>query len=179
MLKKLTISICLIFTALIATNIQAQEVKIGFVDPLSIMDVMPEMKAIEQRLSNFEAKEVAKLRQQNAELTQAATLYEQKKDVISAAAKKAEEDRILKMRDDFNKSQQAANAAIQQRSQELFGPLQAQIGTAITEVAQEMGLSYVINTRTRNNDAIILYVSEEYGAKFDITSAVMTKLGIN
>ena len=178
MLKKFSIGVCLVFGALLATNLQAQETKIGFVNPQAILNRMPEMKAIQQRLKNFEDRQRSMLANEEAAIVQAFTLYEQKKDVISATAKKAEEEKLSKMQTDFEQSQRDANTAVQQKRNELLGPLQQQIGQAIDAVAKKMELSYVLNTVTSTGDMVILYASQEYASKYNITDAVMVELGI-
>jgi|AntRauTorckE6833_2_1112554.scaffolds.fasta_scaffold65910_2 outer membrane protein len=179
MLKKLTLGISLIFVAFNISGLQAQETKIGLVNPQIIINAMPEYAAAELRLQNFRNKELQKLEEQGRLLEQAIEIYEQKIEVISASARQAEQIKLSKMDSTFQQSQRLAQDAIQRRSQELYAPLQEQIGASINQVAQEMGLSYVMNTRTSNNDATVLYVSNEYARKFNITNAVMNKLGIN
>lgn len=178
MLKKFSIGIVLIFTAFFASNGQAQDTKIGFVNPQAILDRMPEMKAIQQRIKNFEDRQISKLTNEEAAISQAINVYEQKKDVISATAKKAEEERITKMQSDFERSQRQANADVQQKRNELLGPLQQQIGQAINAVANKMELSYVLNTVTNTGDFVVLYAAPDYAAKYNITEAVMVELGI-
>ena len=41
-----------------------------------------------------------------------------------------------------------------------------------------MELTYVLNTTTSTGDLVILYASEEYSAKYNITEAVMEELGM-
>jgi len=53
-----------------------------------------------------------------------------------------------------------------------------QIGTAIDAVAEEMGLTYVLNTTTSSGDQIILYASPDFQNRYDITDAVMQELGV-
>jgi len=178
MLKKFSIGICLVFAVFIANNVQAQETKIGFVSPQAILNRMPEMKAIQQRLTNFQDREGIKLQNQNAALQQAAQIYEQKKDVISAAANTTELAKLQQMAEDFQKSQEDAKVAIQDKRRELLGPLNQQISEAIDAVAAKMGLSYVLNTVTSTGDLVILYASQEYATKYNITDAVMVELGI-
>lgn len=178
MLKKISIGLCLVVTALLASDLQAQETKIGYVNPQAILNRMPEMKAIQQRIKNTEDRQLAKLASEEAAIEQAFLEYEQKKDVISAAAKKTNEDMIRKMQEDFQKSQNEANTAVQQKRNELLGPVQQQISQAIDAVAKRMELSYVLNTITSTGDMVILYASEEYAVKYNITDAVMVELGI-
>lgn len=178
MLKKFSIGIISIFTVFIAVNTQAQDLKIGFVNPQAVLNRMPEMKAIQQRLTNFADRQSLKIEQQDLALQNAINVYDQKKDVISESAKQAEEQKLQKMSDDLNQATRTAQQAVQAKRNELLGPLQQQISEAIDAVAKQKGLDYVLNTTTSTGDMLILYASESYASEYNITDAVMVQLGI-
>jgi outer membrane protein len=178
MLKKISLIACLLFVASVTTDIQAQQTKIGYVDPQAILNKMPEMEAIKKRVENFEERQNAQLAIKKSNLDQAFAEYNQKKDVISPAAKQTEEEKLLKMEQEFNQSARDARIAIQNKSIELSRPVQEQIGKAIDAVAKRLELSYVLNLVTSTGDFIILYASDEYARKYNITGPVMIELGI-
>lgn len=180
MLKKITLGIALLFVVMISAPTQtlAQTTKIGFVNPQAVLDRMPEMKAIQQRLKNFADRKALEIQQKELDLQNAVNVYEQKKDVISASAKQAEEERLQKMSNELNEADRAAQGEVQAKRNELLNPLLAQISGAINAVAKEKGLDYVLNVTTNTGDMIILYASEEYSSKYNITDAVMQNLGI-
>jgi len=178
MLKKLSIGLILIITSLISFNSQAQDTRIGFVNPQAILNRMPEMKAVQQRLQNFADRKTLEIEQKDLEFKNAVNIYEQKKDVISAAAKTAEEKKLEQMNEDLNNATRAAQQEVQAKRNELLGPLQNQISDAIDAVAKRKNLSYVLNTTTRSGDILILYASEKYSSEFNITDDVMIELGI-
>ena len=93
-------------------------------------------------------------------------------------AQKQEEARLGKLQQELLQTQEIAEQELAQRRDELIGPLLEQIGSAIETVAQKQGLSYVLNTTTSSGDMIILYASEDFRAKFDITQSVMEELGM-
>lgn len=179
-MKKLSLLLLSLFIAFSATDAaQAQgEMKIGYVNPQAVLAKMPEMAAIQKRLQNFAEKKQQDLMQKDQAFQTAVTEYEQKAGVISEEAKKREQDNLAQMQRDLTTAQQEAEQALQQRRQELLGPMFTQIGTAIDAVAKEKGLTYVLNTTTSSGDQIILYVSDEYQTKYDISEAVMQELGI-
>ena len=82
------------------------------------------------------------------------------------------------MQAEIREAQRKASQAVRQKQQELVQPLMESINNAIKLVAAEKGLDYVLNTTTSQGDVIILYASQEYKQKYDITDAVMDKLGI-
>ncbi len=164
-----------------APEAQAQtteDMKIGFVDPRAVLERMPEMRAVQQRLQNFAERKQQELSQKEAELQTEIELYQQKVGVISENARQTEEQRLSEMDTEFRQLQQQASQELQQQRAELMSPLLNQIQQSINTVAANRGLDYVLNTTTSNGDVIILYVSEEIQNEFDITDAVMQDLGI-
>ncbi|WP_018127803.1 OmpH family outer membrane protein [Balneola vulgaris] len=178
MLKKISLGIAFIFISLISVNTYAQDTKIGFINPQAVLNRMPEMKAIQQRLKNFADRKTQELAQQEAALQTALTNYEQKRGVISDEAKQAEEQKLQQMNMELAQAERTAQNEVQAKRNELLGPLLSQIGDAINAVAERKGLSYVLNTTTNTGDMIILYASQSYAAEYNITDAVMQELGI-
>ena len=157
---------------------QTEDMKIGFVDPRAVLERMPEMRAVQQRLQNFAERKQQELSQKEAELQTEIELYQQKVGVISESARENEEQRLSEMDTEFRQLQTQVEQEFAQQRAELMSPLLNQIQQSINAVAETRGLDYVLNTTTSNGDVIILYVSEEIQNEFDITDAVMQELGI-
>lgn len=155
-----------------------QEGKIGFVNPQAILANMPEMKAVQQRLQNFALRKQQELAEKDQFLQTEVTKYQQKIGVISAEAQAVEEDRLRQLQNELLVAQQTAESELEQKRQELVGPLFDQIKNAINTVAKRMELTYVLNNTTSTGDQIILYVSEQYGEKYNLTEGVMEELGM-
>ena len=139
---------------------------------------MPEMKAVQQRIQNFALRKQQELLAKEEAFQAEVTTYQQKIGVISAEAQAAEEERLGRLQNEFLQAQQSAETELEQKRQELVGPLLEQIGNAITVVAKRMELTYVLNTTTSTGDLVILYVSEKYAAENNITESVMEELGM-
>lgn len=154
------------------------ELKIGYVNPQSILANMPEMRAVQQRLQNFTARKQQELTTLEQQFQSEVAEYQQKIGVISQDAQQQEEIRLGQLQQELIQAQETAEQELAQRRDELIGPLLEQIGAAIEAVAQNQGLSYVLNTTTSAGDMIILYASEDFRAKFDITQSVMEELGM-
>ncbi len=160
------------------TATHAQNMEIGYVDPQAILSNMPEMSAVQQRLQNFVEDEREGILEARQEFQTALESYQQQQAVLSEEARLEEEQALEAMQAELQQAQREAQQAIQQRQQELVGPLLESINNAISDVAEQQGLTYVINTTTSNGDVIILYASEEAQQQYDITDAVMDNLGI-
>lgn len=157
---------------------QSQDLEIGYVDPQSILNKMPEMKAVQQKMQNFIDRKREEFAQKQQEFQQQVSEYQQKESVISESAKKKEEERLGKLNAELQEFQAQIQQEIQQRQQELVSPLLSEIDSAVSTVAQDMGLTYVLNQTTSQGDAIILYTSNEAEQKYNITDQVMRELGI-
>lgn len=165
------------FTATPTANAQ-QDLEIGYVDPQAILDKMPEMKAVQQRLQNFVEKKRTELANKREEFQAQVSEYQQKESVISESAKKKEEERLGQLNAELQQFQSQIQQEVQEKQQELVNPLLDQIDNAVNSVAENEGLSYVINQATSNGDVIILYASDEAEQKYNITDEVMEELDI-
>lgn len=159
-------------------DVQAQDMKIGFVEPRAIIERMPEWRAVQQRLQNFAERKSDELASLERELQQEIESYQQKIGVISDAARQQEEERLGQMDLELRQSQNQAQQELQQRRAELMAPLLEQVQSSIDTVARQKGIDYVLNTTTSTGDVIILYVKEELRTEYDITDEVMRNLDI-
>lgn len=182
---KRTIYISAICLGLILTaglsNSRAQvtnQERIGYVNPQAILQKMPEMKAVQQRMQNFVEQKQKELAKQENALQNQITEFQQRQGVISEEARAKEEERLGQLQAKLQQARRQMQREIQQKQQELVGPLYQEINKSIQAVASDMNLSYVLNTTTSTGDLIILYASEEAQQKYDITSEVMEQLGI-
>ncbi len=167
-----------ITTVMAAPAVQAQDMKIGFVEPRAVLERMPEMRAVQQRLQNFAERKQNELIQKERELQTEVELYQQKVGVISEQARQSEEERLNALDTEFRQMQQQAQQEMAQQRAQLMQPLLEQIQQAIDAVAARKGLDYVLNTTTSGGDVIILYVSPQVRDEYDITDEVMTELDI-
>lgn len=165
-------------TLFVAPAAQAQDMKIGFVEPRAILERMPEMRAVQQRLQNLVERKQNELVTKERELQTEIELYQQRVSVISEQARQNEEERLMQLDQDFRQLQNQAQQEIEQQRANLMAPLLQQIQESINNVAAQRGLDYVLNTTTSTGDVIILYVSPQVQAEYDITDAVMADLDI-
>lgn len=169
----------LVFAVIPGQTILAQsDMKIGYVEPMVILERMPEMAAIERQLQNFMERKNREIAQKEMDLAQRLEDFQRRRSVISAEAREREEENLTRLQVELQQAQGTAQQELQQRQVELISPIIDKIQTAIDDVADEMGLTYVLNTMTNNGDFIILYVSEEVRREYNITDKVMEKLDI-
>lgn len=178
-MKTITFLLLIYINVLAVDKIQAQnELKIGYVDPQTILARMPEMAAVDRKLQNFAEKKREEFNTKQQAFLEQVQSYEQKASVISEEAKKKEEQRLEGLRQELMQFETTYQQELQQKQSEMVGPLLQQIQGAINEVAQEENLTYVFNTVTSSGDFILLYASENAQKKYNITEKVMAKLNI-
>ena len=161
-----------------ASSVFAQDLKIGYVDPNSILAKMPEMAAVDRKLKNFMEKKQKDFADKEASFRDQMQAYEQKKAVISADARTREETKLQNLRQELLQFDQQYQQEMQQKQAEYVGPLYKQIQDAIAAVAKENKITYVFNTMTSTGDFILLYASEDAQQKYNITEKVIAKLGM-
>lgn len=163
---------------LTAQPAQAQDMKIGFVDPRAVLERMPEMRAVQQRLQNFAERKQREITSKERELQVEIEEYQQRVGVMSDGARQREEERLSEMDASLRQLQTQAQRELEEQRIELMSPLLEQIETAIGSIASRRGLDYVLNMTTSTGDMIILYIAEDVQDEYDITDAVMEELGI-
>lgn len=178
MVKTIKLGFFLLFIGLFMAEANAQELKVGYLDPQLVLERMPEMAAVQMRIKNFRDRKGAEIQQKEAAFVQAQNDFQQRSGVISETARQEGQAALARQYQDLQTATSTAQQEINQRTNELLGPLLTQLRQAIDAVAAREGLSYVLNTTTSSGDQIILYVAQDYANKYDITDEVMQQLGI-
>ncbi len=156
----------------------AQELKIGFVDYYSVLEVMPEMRAVERRLENFYRDKLSELEVKEREIQMVFEDFQTKMEVLSASARQREEQQLNDLWLELRRFQNEAQQQLQQRRMQLMTPLFEQLQTTINTVARQRDIDFVLQTTTANGDAIILWVDPAVRQQYDLTDAVKQYMDI-
>lgn len=173
-----SIFILVLFFIVAAGSVKAQDLKIGYVEPQEILTKMPEYAAVERRLQNFAERKRDEFSTLQADFEKRVQEYEQKAGVLSAEARTKEESELESMREKLVAFQDQYQQDLIKEQQTQLGPLFEKIEKGIADVANEMGLTFVLNPRTTNGDIILLYISDEAKATLNITRKVILKLDL-
>lgn len=175
MKKYILLTLALLFSLSVDMNAQ---LKMGYVDPTYVLSKMPEMASVQVKLQNFQERKTSELQASELSFRKEIENYQQKEAVLTDDAKQKEQQRLATLEGTLQQQQRQAQEDFSKKQQELIGPLLSAIQDAINAVAAEKQLTYVLNTTTSTGDVIILYASEEAQKQYDITEAVLAKLGI-
>ena len=161
--KFLAIAVVLV----IAGSFSASAQKIGTVNAEGLIGLLPEAKAVQEKLSKFQADTL------NVEFKKLIDEYQEKDSLAkdpkqSPSVKKMLEEKVAELSQTINNWQNIAGSAMQQRQEVLLGPLYKKVGDAVNAVAKEKGYTYVLQPEA-------FYVIPPTD---DLTKAVADKLGV-
>lgn len=170
-MKRITILTLLLLLPLAASA----QLKVGIMNPDDVLDAMPEAAQVQADLESFAQERQSAFQQRYRTWIEEVTAYSEQVEAgeISEAEQTAEEERLAEMQEEVTNMQQNLEREIQQRQAELFNPLLIKVEEAMAEVAEEMGLDFVLNKTSNTGDPIVYYASER---ATDITQQVIEKL---
>ncbi|MBL0057217.1 MAG: OmpH family outer membrane protein [Chitinophagaceae bacterium] len=166
-MKKITLFICLGILISCLTPVFGQS-KIGYVSSDEVFGLMPDVKAADTYLANYQ-KELANIYQnQQSELDQAVNKFMKDSVTMNSAVKEAKrkdlQDRIAGM----GNKEQELNKLLEEKKEALLKPIREKLLKAIQDVAKEKGYQHILY----REQAIV------YPPADDITGLVKKKLGI-
>jgi len=173
-IKSIVLSILvLIFSTCI--SLAQNTVKIGYTNPEYIVSQMPEYKQIESDLKTYEkqlqAQLDAKLKDYQAKLED----YQKNMSTYPDIVKQDKEKELINLQNNIKEFEENAMSSMQKKQGTLLDPLLDKIQKAIDAVAAENGYTYIFNSASTNNTAIILFAKNEDD---NISDLVLKKLGI-
>jgi len=177
-MKKAIVGLVALFAILTVTTSSAQTLKIGYIDPQEVLVKMPEYAAVERRLQNFADRKRDEFGRLQTDFEKRVSDYEQKMAVLSADARANEERALDEMREKLMDFQNQYQEDLLAEQQTQLTPLFDKIEAGIAAVANEMGLTFVINPRTSTGDVILLYISDEAKQTLNITQRVIDHLDL-
>ncbi len=148
------------------------QIKIGYIDSDTIMDQLPDVQDVRQRLDALIQEWQAELSKLEREWKSKYDDYEKRKLIMSDQTRIETEQQLVQLENritEFRDKKFGANGELFQKQDELMKPVQNKIFNAIKEVAQEEDLDFVFD---RSGDIMILYAKDKY----DISAKVLSKL---
>lgn len=173
-MKKLIIITVFLFVGLFQSGVNAQG-KIAYANPQMILSEMPEIEGIQDQISTL-------IQRKNAE-------FETTEQAIMARFQQLQEEftngvisesqfniRRSELQEELSEAAESTQTEIMQQQNRLIIPLLQRIDRAIADVANELGLDYVLNQMTNEGDFILLFISEEGRETLNINNLVIQKL---
>lgn len=149
-------------------------VKIGYASVNYILSQMPEYKAIEKQLTEYQQQLSTNLQGQLQEFQQKMGAYQQSAETMMPEIRQQKETELRDMQARIEKFQRDAEQMIQNKEAQLLQPAYEKIQKNIDMVSQENNYTHVLNSEVAGVPTL-LYVSDESN---DISLLVLKKMGV-
>lgn len=146
------------------------QLKIGYLNAQEVLNQMPERPQVEEQLNSFIQERRQELEQRTTEFQDSVGEFQQNQENMSDSEIREEEQRLAQMEAEIGEFQQGLQQQIQQRRSRLLEPLYTKMNEAISTVAEQNDLDFVINEATGMGDNIVYYAASE---KLNITDQVL------
>lgn len=169
-----TILFLAVFAAILPGSAKSQS-RIGYIDATKLLKQMPEAMDAESHLNQFVAQWNKEIADMSSELTRKQNDYDRKKLIMTDAERSAAELDIadLKKRiENYRQAKYGPNGELGTQQETLMKNAYDKLNKALEEVALDGKYDYVFDKSSK--ELALLYTN----AKFDLTSAVAKKLGI-
>src|SRR6056297_1886210 len=137
------------------------QLKVGTMNPDAVLDALPETEQVESQIQQF-------IQERQAEFQDRYQVW-----IEDQTQREAE---LQERQEELSNMESRIQRQIQQRQNELFSPLLNRVDAAMSEVAEELELEFVINQTASSGDPIVYYSSQR---GVDITERVIQKLTQN
>ncbi len=152
-----------------AVNVNAQT-KVGIIDAEYILGLMPEIKSVDEGLKTYNTELQEELQKTVQKYEDLIKEYQATNTSLTDEDRTAKENEIISMEKDIQNYRQKASVLMQMKQNDLTKPLYEKIDVAMKQVIAEENYTQIINASAN----ALAYADPE----FDITEAVMAKLGI-
>jgi outer membrane protein len=141
-------------------------------NPDEVLDALPETAQVEADLQQYVQERQAAYQERYQNWISELTAFSERVDAgeLTEEAQQQEQQRLTGLQEELSNMQARMQRQIQQRQNELINPLLTRVEDAMNEVAEELGLEFVINKNASTGDPIIYYSSQR---GVDITERVI------
>ena len=164
-MKKLIILLLMV----LPLGVFAQEVKIAFVNADQILSLMPELKELESKVADLNAKYEKEFKQMREEYDKKFAAFNSQQDSLTENIKVRRMSELQDMETRMGNLLQVAKQDVEKQQQDMFMPIQKKLQDAIKAVGDEKGYTYIINPQA------LLYTGP---TAIDATPFVKAKLGL-
>lgn len=154
------------------------QLKVGTMNPDAVLDALPETEQVESQIQQFIEQRQAEFQDQYQVWIEDMTEFSELAEAgeISEEEQAQREAELQERQEELSNMESRIQQQIQQRQNELFSPLLNRVDAAMSEVAEELELEFVINKTASSGDPIVYYSSQR---GVDITERVIQKLTQN
>jgi outer membrane protein len=167
----ITKSIIVLF-AFSALVVNAQDkLKIGYINSQELLAAMPESDSAQKKIESLAKEHESVLDEMTVEFNKKYETYNKNLNTYSDLVKTSKEAELQDLQNRIQTFQQTAQEDLQKKRAELFKPVQDKALKAVSDVAEENGFTYILDSGT----GVVVY---ESASAQDILPLVKKKLGL-
>jgi outer membrane protein len=181
-MKKI-LTVVSVTTGLLITSVQVNaQNKLGFISSQELISVMPETKKADSSLQELRGALIQNATDKQNAFYAALEKYNKDSATLSAAVKTVKKNDLTKMGQELSGEEERIQQQLQQRQQELLGPINKKAYDAVQVVAKENGYSYVFEKEAMlvapPADDILPLVAKKLNIKLPAPGATAPKPGV-
>lgn len=150
------------------SNTTKAQVKLGYISTDEIMILMPEAAKVDTQLNQYQQSLYVNAQDKQNAFNDAVAKFYKDSATMNPSLKEVKRNELQKQVQELSGAEQTIQQQMQQKQQELLGPVQKKLLNAIQEVAKENGYTYVLP-----KEALLVAPPGD-----DISALVKKKLGI-
>jgi outer membrane protein len=157
---------------MLINSVAFSQLKIGYVDSDTIMDNLPDVEDVRQKIDALIQEWQNELKKMESDLKAKQEDYAKRKLILTEQTSSemlADISKLEKDIKDYRDKKFGASGELFVKQDELMKPIQNKVFTVIQEIAQEEDLDFVFD---RSGDILFLYAKEQY----DLTAKVIERL---
>lgn len=169
-MRKLFLSIIVAGLVAFCAQVQAQSGKLGHINSMELMQMMPEMDSMQRVLQDYSKELQDNYAMMQTEIQNKYTEFQNNQSQWSDLIKQTKGKEIQDLQVRAQEFLQQAEEDYQKKTQDLLTPITEKVKKAIEEVASEGKFSYILDS----SNGTVFMGSEA----IDVTSSVKKKLGL-
>ena len=154
-LAKLLLSFVLVLS--VSYCVEAQSLKIGYVDSSAVMELLPERAKLEQDLQAYAAELQAEVQAMYTEYQNKIQDYQANQATMSNLIRQSKEKEIVDLETRIREFESSADMALQNKQLELVTPLIEKVQNAVNTVGKEKGFTYILDKAV----GAVVYIGDE------------------
>lgn len=164
-----------LLTFVVATSAFSQA-RVGYMNPQTVLDNLPEKEAIERQLNRFLDQREAEFEEKSIEFQNELAQFQQEAPNLGEQETQRRQQQLQQMDQELQEFQFRIERELQQRQEELLEPVLREMNTIIESIAEEKNLDYVINEASGQGEQFILFISDEGKDELDLTDQVLSRM---
>ena len=169
-MKKIILFLCFSF-AVLSVSAQKTSFKIAYFDMDSLLEIMPDVKAVNDTIHTFSAETEKETQLMQQKLDEMIEKYE-KTPVGRTLERKAQEEDITAFQQRMTEYREARQTETEEMQNRLMEPVMEKINKTAKKIATEKGYAFVLDSS--KSAATVIYANQSY----NIMNEMCKELGI-